>query len=227
MSEAFNTGLVPPGPHRVLWKAIEAAEALPEGQAATLRMAGAEIPVPRFGPQPPTRDSTGATGAMALYAGQSAGAVREVAPAAAILADLRPVSRTAVALGDHDWLSRITAPTRTEDGHARVAPVSGTPHRRRSERPRGARRRGRAPGRERELRLRLRLHARPGRRRGAGHLGRGARAAPVRPEGREPEAHAPLGSCPFKPEDFLLPKEVVNAADGWPVSEGAVWPLRL
>ena len=88
VSEAFNTGLVPPGPHRVLRRALEAAEALPEGQAATLRMAGAEIPVPRFGPQPPTRDSTGATGAMALYAGQSAGAVREVTPAAEILAEL-------------------------------------------------------------------------------------------------------------------------------------------
>ena len=89
VSEAFNAGLVPPGPHRVLRRAIDAAEALPEDRpAALLRMAGAEIPVPRFGPQPPTRDSTGAIGAMALYAGQSSGAVRAVQPAADILADL-------------------------------------------------------------------------------------------------------------------------------------------
>ncbi len=88
VSEAFNAGMVPPGPHRVLRRAIEAAGALPDEPVAVLRMAGAEIPVPRFGPQPPTRESTGAIGAMALYAGQSAGAVRAVAPAAEIVADL-------------------------------------------------------------------------------------------------------------------------------------------
>jgi NAD(P)H-dependent flavin oxidoreductase YrpB (nitropropane dioxygenase family) len=88
VSDAFNVGLVPPGPHRVLRGALEAATALPEGPAATLRMAGAEIPVPRFGPQPPARDTTGATHAMAHYAGQSAGAVREVLPAAEIVAEL-------------------------------------------------------------------------------------------------------------------------------------------
>ena len=68
--------------------ALEAAAALPEGDAGVLRLAGAEIPVPRFGPQPPTRESTGATAAMAHYAGQSAGAVREVRPAAEIVAEL-------------------------------------------------------------------------------------------------------------------------------------------
>jgi len=88
VSDAFNTGLVPPGPHRVLRSAIEAAEALEDDQAAVLRLAGAEIPVPRFGPQPPTRESTGAIGAMALYAGQSAGAVRTVASAADIMGEL-------------------------------------------------------------------------------------------------------------------------------------------
>ena len=88
VSDAFNVGLVPPGPHRVLRSALEAAEALPEGDAAVLRIAGAEIPVPRFAPQPPTRDTTGATAAMALYAGQSAGAVREARPAAEIVAEL-------------------------------------------------------------------------------------------------------------------------------------------
>jgi nitronate monooxygenase len=89
VSDAFNTGLVPPGPHRVLRSAIAAAEALPpEERAATLHLAGAEIPVPRFGPQPPTRDTTGEIAAMALYAGQSAGAVSDVRPAAEIVAEL-------------------------------------------------------------------------------------------------------------------------------------------
>ena len=88
VSEAFNTGLVPPGPHRVLRSAIAAAEALPDETVATLRLAGAEVPVPRFGPQPPTRESTGEIAAMALYAGQSAGAVHAVMPAAEIVAEL-------------------------------------------------------------------------------------------------------------------------------------------
>ena len=88
VSDAYNTGLVPPGPHRVLRSALAAAETLPDETVATLRLAGAEIPVPRFGPQPPTRDSTGEIAAMALYAGQSAGAVHAIAPAADIVAEL-------------------------------------------------------------------------------------------------------------------------------------------
>ena len=35
------------------------AEALSDEQAGIVRLAGAEIPVPRFGAQPPTRESTG------------------------------------------------------------------------------------------------------------------------------------------------------------------------
>jgi NAD(P)H-dependent flavin oxidoreductase YrpB (nitropropane dioxygenase family) len=88
VSDAYNEGLTPPGPHRVLRGALEAAASLPEGTAATLRLAGAEIPVPRFGPQPPTRESSGATHAMAHYAGQSAGAVTRIQPAAEIVAEL-------------------------------------------------------------------------------------------------------------------------------------------
>ena len=88
MSTLFNVGLPQPGPHRVLRSAIAAAEALDAAEAGVLRIAGAEIPVPRFGAQPPTRDSTGAIEAMALYAGQSAGAVTRVQPAAEIVAAL-------------------------------------------------------------------------------------------------------------------------------------------
>jgi nitronate monooxygenase len=88
VSNAFNVGLPEPGPHRVLRSSIEAAEALAGDEAGVVRLAGAEIPVPRFGAQPPTRDSTGAIEAMPFYAGQSAGAVRAVQPAAEILAEL-------------------------------------------------------------------------------------------------------------------------------------------
>lgn len=88
VSSLFNVGLPEPGPHRVLRSSIEAAEALGSDQAGVLRIAGAEVPVPRYGAQPPTRDSTGAIEAMAMYAGQSAGAVRAIQPAAAIVAEL-------------------------------------------------------------------------------------------------------------------------------------------
>jgi nitronate monooxygenase len=88
VSEAFNVGLPEPGPHRVLRSSIAAAEALADADAGVVRLAGAEIPVPRFGAQPPTRDSTGVIEAMAFYAGQSAGAVAAVQPAGEIVAEL-------------------------------------------------------------------------------------------------------------------------------------------
>ena len=88
VSTLFNTGLPEPGPHRVLRGSIEAAEALPDGQVGVIRVAGLELPVSRFSAQPPTRESTGTIAAMPFYAGQSAGAVRAVQPAAEIVAEL-------------------------------------------------------------------------------------------------------------------------------------------
>ena len=88
VTTAFNAGLPTPGPHRVLRSSIAAAEARPEGEVGVVRLAGGEIPVGRFAPMPPTRGSTGAVEAMPFYAGQSAGAVTRIRPAAEILADL-------------------------------------------------------------------------------------------------------------------------------------------
>jgi NAD(P)H-dependent flavin oxidoreductase YrpB (nitropropane dioxygenase family) len=88
VSMAFNAGMPVPGPHRVLRSSIDAAEALADEQVGIVRLAGAEIPVPRFGAVPPTRDSTGAVEAMPFYAGQSAGAVTRVQPAAEVIAEL-------------------------------------------------------------------------------------------------------------------------------------------
>jgi NAD(P)H-dependent flavin oxidoreductase YrpB (nitropropane dioxygenase family) len=88
VSHLFNVGLPEPGPHRVLRSSIEAAEAFAGDEVGVVRLAGAEIHVPRFGAQPPTRESTGAVEAMPFYAGQSAGAVTTIQPAAAIMADL-------------------------------------------------------------------------------------------------------------------------------------------
>jgi nitronate monooxygenase len=88
VSTAYNVGMPEPGPHRVLRSSIEAAEALADDHAGVVRLAGIDIPVPRFGAQPPTRDSSGAVEAMAFYAGQSAGAVGAIQPAAEIIAEL-------------------------------------------------------------------------------------------------------------------------------------------
>jgi nitronate monooxygenase len=88
VSDAFNVGQPQPGPHRVLRSSIEAAERLTDDEAGVVRVLGAEIPVPRFGAQPPTRESTGTIAAMPFYAGQSAGAVATVQPAAEIVAEL-------------------------------------------------------------------------------------------------------------------------------------------
>ena len=88
VSMAFNAGMPEPGPHRVLRRSVEAAEALESDGAGVIRLAGAELTVPRFSPLPPTRSSTGAIGAMPFYAGQSAGAVQRDQPAADIVAEL-------------------------------------------------------------------------------------------------------------------------------------------
>lgn len=89
VSTAFNRGMPQPGPHRVLRSSIAAAEALgDDAEVGVVRLAGAEIPVRRFAPVPPTRESTGSIGAMPFYAGQSAGAVTAVRPAAEIVAEL-------------------------------------------------------------------------------------------------------------------------------------------
>jgi nitronate monooxygenase len=88
VSTAFNAGLPEPGPHRVLRASIEAAEGVGDEQVGVIRLAGAEIPVARFSAQSPTRESTGAIAAMPFYAGQSAGAVHAIQPAADIIAEL-------------------------------------------------------------------------------------------------------------------------------------------
>ena len=88
VSTVFNVGMPQPGPHRVLRSSIEAAEALEGDEAGVFRLAGTEIPVPRFAPHPPSRWSTGSVEAMPFYAGRSAGAVTAIQPAGDIVQDL-------------------------------------------------------------------------------------------------------------------------------------------
>ena len=88
VTDAFNVGLPVPGPHRVLRRSIEAAEAVTGDVAGVVRIGGEEVPLPPFAPSPPSRDATGNVEAMPFYAGRSVGAVTEVKPAAAIVAEL-------------------------------------------------------------------------------------------------------------------------------------------
>ena len=75
-------------PHRVLRSSVEAAERLPDGPVATMRIGDTEAPVPRFAVYCPSRDTTGHVEAMALYAGESAENIASVEPAAEIVAEL-------------------------------------------------------------------------------------------------------------------------------------------
>ena len=61
------------------------------------RMGGAAVPVARFMSLPPSADASGDVAAMALYAGQSAGLVGEVKPAAVIVRELAEGARRILA----------------------------------------------------------------------------------------------------------------------------------
>lgn len=73
LTDAFSVGW-PDAPHRVLRSAEEAAH---RGTSKTVGTIGEE-PIPRFSAQTPNRSAGGEVSAMALYAGQGVGAVRQV-----------------------------------------------------------------------------------------------------------------------------------------------------
>lgn len=83
LTNAFGNGW-PDAPHRVLRSAVEAAERHAGDSVGTL---GGDA-IPRFSAQPVTRHVEGEVAAMALYAGESVGAVTRVQPAAEITAEL-------------------------------------------------------------------------------------------------------------------------------------------
>ena len=78
----------PDAPHRVLRSCIDAAEAVTDEIVAEMSFGATRVPVPRFAVPSPSRETTGAIAAMALYAGESVGAVTEVVPAAAVVKEL-------------------------------------------------------------------------------------------------------------------------------------------
>jgi nitronate monooxygenase len=87
LTEAYSVWW-PDAPHRVLRSAVEAAEALHDEFAGDAGGDGEPFPIPRFAVQPPTRATRGRIEAMALYAGQSVGAVRSVVSAAQVVREL-------------------------------------------------------------------------------------------------------------------------------------------
>ncbi|WP_257459210.1 NAD(P)H-dependent flavin oxidoreductase [Archangium lipolyticum] len=86
-TNAFD--LMMPGiPHRVLRSCIEAAEAFQGDVTGELVMGNLRMPLPRWSVPSPTRQTTGAIEAMALYAGESVSAVKSLQPAAEIVKEL-------------------------------------------------------------------------------------------------------------------------------------------
>ena len=87
-SRTFHIGW-PEAPHRVLLSAIEAAEALRDDSIGTVtNIGGTHAAVARFAATVADKSVTGRVDAMALYAGQSVGAVKRLMPAREILHEL-------------------------------------------------------------------------------------------------------------------------------------------
>ena len=87
LTERFNA-MWPDAPHRVLRSAVAAAETCADDVVGEMELGGSREPLPRFAVACPTRTTTGTIGAMALYAGESVGAVRGSMPAADIVHEL-------------------------------------------------------------------------------------------------------------------------------------------
>jgi nitronate monooxygenase len=85
LTTAFSGGW-PDAPHRVLRSAVAAAEAFDGDVIAHSRATGR--PIDRFSSATPSRDVEGNVAAMALYAGEGVGDIRDVRPAATVVADL-------------------------------------------------------------------------------------------------------------------------------------------
>ncbi len=87
LTEAFSV-LWPNAPHRVLRSCIAAANACTEEIMGQFDWGGMPMPVERFSVFCPTVGTRGQVDAMALYAGQSVGAVCRIEPAADIVREL-------------------------------------------------------------------------------------------------------------------------------------------
>ena len=87
VTEAFS-GMWPDAPHRVLRSCVDAGQAFTGDVVAEMSLGDRRIPVPKLSVPSPTRDATGTVTAMALYAGESVEAVRQVLPAGQVVREL-------------------------------------------------------------------------------------------------------------------------------------------
>lgn len=87
ITEAFS-GMWPDAPHRVLRSCIAAAEAYEGDVVGELDLGDSVLPIARFSVPTPTVNTRGRIEAMALYAGESVGAVTGVQAAADVVREL-------------------------------------------------------------------------------------------------------------------------------------------
>jgi NAD(P)H-dependent flavin oxidoreductase YrpB (nitropropane dioxygenase family) len=87
LTETFSV-MWPNAPHRVLRSCVKAVHALTDELAGETEIGGRQLLLPRFAVPSPTRWTRGRIEAMALYAGESVGAVERIQPAAEIVREL-------------------------------------------------------------------------------------------------------------------------------------------
>ena len=87
LTTAFSV-MWPDAPHRVLRSCVEAAGAVKDDIVGEMSIGVMRMPVPKFSVPSPSRDTTGTIEAMALYAGESVGAVTAVVSAAQVVREL-------------------------------------------------------------------------------------------------------------------------------------------
>jgi nitronate monooxygenase len=87
LTETFGNGW-PDAPHRVLKASIAAAQAANDDVVGTMSMGPMQVPVARFSPMAPTKNTIGNIAAMAMYAGTSVDAVTKRQSVAEIIAEL-------------------------------------------------------------------------------------------------------------------------------------------
>jgi NAD(P)H-dependent flavin oxidoreductase YrpB (nitropropane dioxygenase family) len=87
LTTAFSV-MWPDAPHRVLRSCVEAAEAVKDDVVGEMAIGGMQMPVPRFSVPSPSRHTTGKIEAMALYAGESVGAVTGIVSAGEVVREL-------------------------------------------------------------------------------------------------------------------------------------------
>ena len=100
-TEAFSV-LWPNAPHRVLRSCIAAAERAQGDVVGETTTPIGVLPIARFSAMAPNRDTTGNVEAMALYAGESVGAVTRVQAAAEIIRELVEGATAALARAGSD-----------------------------------------------------------------------------------------------------------------------------